>query len=91
MVIRPYLHRSRPLFVQLRQFARKMARSRSEKDEALINYDEVLAAADKVGLGQGFDLSAWDRGIDIPVELTERLQIAETSVVDAALQAALAT
>src|SRR5271154_4263528 len=57
-------------------------------DSRLPDEDDVLLAADEVALGEGFNLRAWERRIEVPVEGTERFQIAEVGVVDAVCEAA---
>jgi hypothetical protein len=57
-------------------------------DAGLPNEDDVLAAADEVALGEGFELRAWDRRVEVPVESTQRFEIAEVGILDAACDAA---
>jgi hypothetical protein len=57
-------------------------------DSRLPDEDDVLLAADEVALGECFKLRAWDRWIEVPVEGTERFQVAEVGIVDAVCDAA---
>jgi hypothetical protein len=57
-------------------------------DSRLPDEDDVLFAADEVALGECFNLRAWDRRIEVPVEGTERFQVAKVGVVDAVCDAA---
>lgn len=57
-------------------------------DAALADEDEILTSADEVAGGERFDLDPADGGIEVPIELGERLKIAEAGVLDAALEAA---
>jgi hypothetical protein len=54
----------------------------------LSNEDDVVLAADEVALSEGFELRAWDRWIEVPVEGTERFRVAEVGILDAACDAA---
>ena len=56
----------------------------------LARKDHVLAAADEVALGQGFDLHTWDGWIEIPVEGAQRQGLAEVGFLDEPFDAALA-
>jgi len=55
----------------------------------LADEDQILISADEVALGQCFDLRAIDGGIEVPIELTERLEIAEPGIVDPPFDAPL--
>jgi hypothetical protein len=55
---------------------------------ALADEDEVLLAADEVAGGERLDLDAADGGVEVLIELGERLELAEAGLFDAALEAA---
>ena len=57
-------------------------------DAALADEDEILTSADEVARGECLDLDPADGGIEVPIELGERLEIAEAGVLDATLEAA---
>ena len=56
----------------------------------LADEDDVLLAANEVALGQSFDLQAWNRRIEVPVEGAQGKRFAEVGVLDEAFDAALA-
>jgi len=55
----------------------------------LAEEDDILLAADEVGLGQGFDLQAGNGWIEVPVEGAQGERFAEVGVLDEAFDAAL--
>ena len=55
---------------------------------ALADEDEVLVATHEVAGSERLDLDTADGGVEVPIELGERFEIAEASVLDALLQAA---
>ena len=57
----------------------------------LAREDHVLAAADEVALGQGFDLHTWDGWVEIPVEGAQRQGLTEVGFLDEPFDAALAS
>ena len=59
-------------------------------DAALAGDDEVVAAADELAGGQGFDLAAVDRlGVEVPVEAFQRDGLAEAGLANAAFDGPL--
>lgn len=56
----------------------------------LAHKGEVLAPAHEVADGKGFDLDTADGRVEAPVELRQRLEIAEVGLLDAAFDTALA-
>ncbi len=48
-------------------------------DAALADEDEILASSDEVASGERFDLDAADGGIEVPIELGQRFEVAEVS------------
>src|SRR6266540_1284239 len=57
---------------------------------ALADEDEVLMAAQEVAGSERLDLDTADGGVEVPIELGERLKIAEAGALDTALEAAFA-
>ncbi len=57
----------------------------------LAGKDHILAAADKVALGQVFDLHTGDGRVEVPVEGAQRQGFAEVGFLDEPLDAALAS
>ena len=58
-------------------------------ESGLAEEDDILLAANEIGLGEGFDLQAWTGWIEVPVERAQGQRFAEVGIFDEAFDAAL--